>query len=77
MNVKVVATGTQLFVSTAFGTAEEDFVVQAFRDQYWRRRKTALGEQLKWVFHAILIPPLLLLGAGFLMRWVARGFRKP
>jgi len=66
---------TSLYVSTAFGQSEAELVCRWFWEGRWRRRLEALGRQgtlLGWA----VIPPLLLLAAWFVGRWIVAGFRR-
>lgn len=66
---------TSLYVLTAFGQSEAELVCRWFWEGRWRRRLEALSRQgtlLGWA----IIPPLLLLMAWFVGRWIVAGFRR-
>lgn len=67
--------GTQLYLNSAFEKPERDLVGRRFWERRWGRRLDALGQEGSLIGLA-LVPPLLLLAAWFVGRWVLAWFRQ-
>jgi hypothetical protein len=67
--------GYTLYIPVSLDASENDILVNAFWDSRWKRQVSALGQQHVLAGIAV-VPPLFLLLAWFVGRWVVAGFRK-
>jgi hypothetical protein len=65
---------TSLYIWARYPKNEQELVSSWFWDARWKRRWSLLREQ-SWLLPVALIPPLILLMIGFVVRWILKGFQ--
>ena len=63
--------GSFLYLSSALTTEDQTYVAKAFWEQRWKRWLAAMWP---WIVGG-LVPPVIFFIIGWVMLWVARGFK--